>query len=185
MASDGSESDDDADFLEGSIKPCSFEPEYTRDEFQLRKENACSDQRQPETEEINWCCCTMCFDDKLIIEKVCCKSPKILSDDTFADECCVTKTGSFQSICLNKDVLQVALSEWNDLRGDNKEFENNNFRFIAYMQYILWCHGHMGRRNRTPLPNCVLRKIREVFPDDENKYVPYMDADAACQSFNV
>ena len=94
-------------------------------------------------------------------------------------------TATFHSICLNEDVLQVALSGWNDLREDDKQYENNNFRFIAYRQYILWCHGHMGRRNRTPLPNCVLQKIREVFPDDENTYIPYMDTDGAYQSFNI
>ena len=111
----------------------------------------------------------------MIKENVCCRNPKILPDEKFAGCICITETCSFSSICLNKDVLEVALEGWNDIRGDNKDYKNENYRFIAYRQFIWWCHGHMGKNNRTPLPNCVLRKIREVFLDPNNYYVPYCE----------
>ena len=33
-----------------------------------------------------------------------------------------------------------------------------------------------AKKTGTPLPNCVLRKIRDVFPDPKNIYVPYRES---------
>ena len=102
-----------------------------------------------------------CAYNESINENICCQNPKILSDEKFAGCICITVTSSFASICLNKDVLEFALEGWNDMNRDNKDYGNENYRFIAYRQFIWWYHGHLGRSNRTPMPNCILKKIRE------------------------
>ena len=40
-----------------------------------------------------------------------------------------------------------------------------------------------GEKIRVPLPVCVLKSIREVFPDPENSYVPYVDLKTVYSSF--
>lgn len=187
MASDtDTDSDSEGEFtadyemFDGGIKPFSFEPEYTPDEIVERRErkNRLANNKKAMNEgnsSIDWCYCSICAYDESIYEDVCCRNPKILPNEKFAGHICITNTSSFSSICLNKDVLEVALEGWNDMRGDNKEYKNENYRFIAYRQFIWWCHGHMGKKNRTPLPNCVLRKIREIFPDPNNFYIPYCE----------
>lgn len=186
MASESSDSD--MDIFDSGIEPYSFEPEYTVEEIQQRRENICGENSLSQNEiddgNMDWCCCLMCSHDTSIVEKVCCKSPKILSDEQFGNESCITGTATFHSICLDKDVLEVALEGWNDLQGDSRTYDNKNYRFIAYRQFILWCHGRVGRKNRIPLPNCVLRKIREVFPDPDNIYVPFSVAETVYMSFN-
>ena len=34
-------------------------------------------------------------------------------------------------------------------------------------------HGHLGKGNIIPLPNCVLQKIRDAFPDPEDDHVGF------------
>ena len=34
-------------------------------------------------------------------------------------------------------------------------------------------HGHLGKGNRIPVPNCAVKKIREAFPDAEDNYVGF------------
>ena len=185
MVSSDSESEDDISSY--GIQPYSFEPEYTEDE--LRERKTVRENRQPQIgidvgdDNTDWCFCSKCVNDSSITELVCCLSPKISSDENFENKVCITETDTFKTICLNKNVLEVALESWNDLRGDNKNYKNNNYRFISYRQYILWSHGHMGKRNRVPLPVCVLKRIREVFPDPENCYIPYVDLTTAYSSF--
>ena len=53
-----------------------------------------------------------------------------------------------------------------------KQLINNNI-FIAYTWYIWWSFGYLGTRNRRPLLNCVVRKIRELYPDENNICVRY------------
>ena len=186
MDSDTDSTDSEGEFLadyeifDGSIQPYSFEPEYTTDEIRQRGESESNlrhniQQQAEGNTTIDWCNCDTCAYNESINENICCRNPKILSDEKFAGCICITETSSFASICLNKDVLEVALEGWNDMNGDNKTYGNENYRYIAYRQFIWWCHGHLGRRNRIPLPNCVYKKIREVFPDPNNHYVPYCE----------
>ena len=62
----------------------------------------------------DWCFCSKCFNDSSIIELFCCLSPKILPDEKLENKKCITDTDTFKTICLNKNVLVVALESCND-----------------------------------------------------------------------
>ena len=40
------------------------------------------------------------------------------------------------NVCLNKDVLEVAIKDWWDLSPTHIDLSNMNYRFIAYKQYV-------------------------------------------------
>ena len=50
------------------------------------------------------------------------------------------------------------------------------YRTFTYMKF-----GHLGRGNRIPLPNCVLREIKKLYPDPEGYYKGFRDFLAQCR----
>lgn len=44
------------------------------------------------------------------------------------------------------------------------------FRYVAYRQFVRWCWGFLGKNNRTPLPACVMSRIRNAFPANDGQY---------------
>ena len=111
-----------------------------------------------------------------IEEKLCCKNPLVLPIEKFNGFDCITQSQAFNNVCLNKDVLEAAIGAWQDLNYENMGLANINYRFIAYKQYVWWSYGYLGKKKRRPLPNCAIKKIRAVFPEEEgHKYVPYSD----------
>ena len=84
----------------------------------------------------------------------------------------MTEVTAFSLICLEREVLETALSGWDRIVGENNAICNKS-RFIAYKQYILWIHGKLG--NDVRIPTCVLYKIRQTFPAPDNIYVPFIE----------
>ena len=60
-------------------------------------------------------------------------------------------------------------------------------RHVAYGSVVALAWGHLGRRNRVPLPSCVMRLIHEAFPSDDGQYTGYRPADdeSAMLNFGV
>lgn len=126
--------------------------------------------------DMSWCLCSHCIHGQNIEEKICCKNPLILPNAKFNESDCITLTEVFNNVCLNKDVLQAAMGAWRDFNNTDLALTNINYRFISYKQYTWWTYGYLGKKNRRPLPNCVLKKIRAEFPEKEGHvYVPYVD----------
>ena len=161
-------------FGEEGIQPYSFEPVCSNSESE---EDTSVDMANPiETDDASiWCECGKCVASATIREKVCCKKPVVFDTDVFESKVCITETDAFLNVCLNRFVLQAAIGNWNDLTHDNRNLGNKNYRFIAYRQYISWSYGYLGRRKRKPLPNCAIIKIREIYPDPNNVYIPYAE----------
>ena len=45
------------------------------------------------------------------------------------------------------------------------------------MVYSYTSYGYIGKKKRKPLPNCIIKKIRAVSPEEEGHiYVPYSNA---------
>ena len=55
----------------------------------------------------------------------------------------------------------------------NVVVDNERMRKTLYKMFTREKYGHLGKGNRIPLPNCVVVKIREAFPDPENKYMGF------------
>ena len=167
-----SDSDDDCFFADtntGSLEPYQFEPLCSSEEEDSNVEN--SDLYRND----DWCCCQHCEGCNDIKEKICCRSPMIFDDDVFDGKMCIVESEAFESVCLNKYVLQAAIGAWKEYNYDKKGLDVKNYRFLAYRQYIAWSHGYLGKKRRRPLPNCVIIAIRKRFPDPNNIYVPYSE----------
>ena len=48
------------------------------------------------------------------------------------------------------------------------------YRIFTYLKY-----GHLGKGNRVPIPECVLCRIREAFPEEnEENYVGFQESES-------
>jgi len=48
-------------------------------------------------------------------------------------------------------------------------------RQTAYQSFTAWAHGRLGEKNRIPIPHCVLKAVREKFPDIGDTYVGFQE----------
>lgn len=50
-------------------------------------------------------------------------------------------------------------------------------RFTSYRQYTAWAHyfERLGRGVRVVIPACVVRKIREKYPDAKGEYTGFSE----------
>ena len=46
-------------------------------------------------------------------------------------------------------------------------------RFKAYKRWSFVVNGVLGKGRRVPLPNCITKKIKELWPDPEEEYVGF------------
>ena len=80
-------------------------------------------------------------------------------------------------LCTNKTVLENVLVGLHEVRGEYLEenTSNRSFRYAAYRQFIRWVFKRLGKGNRRVIPSCALWKIREHFPEPDEKYVEYSE----------
>uniref|UniRef100_A0A915PIJ5 P2X purinoceptor 7-like n=1 Tax=Setaria digitata TaxID=48799 RepID=A0A915PIJ5_9BILA len=89
---------------------------------------------------------------------------------------CITEHGSFASVCLDKEVLNI-LAEHTGVcpnwLGNILTFTNREYRYLAYRSFSYWIHGREAKGNRMDPPLCVLSKIVERYPLDEKVSTAY------------
>ena len=56
-------------------------------------------------------------------------------------------------------------------RLENKEMRKSMYRMFTYLKY-----GHLCRGVRIPIPECVVAKIREKYPDPDEEYMGFMES---------
>ena len=54
----------------------------------------------------------------------------------------------FQKLCLDPDVLHVAIRNRGDIRNDQEDNSTRSLRKASYMQYVLDRYGYLGKGNR-------------------------------------
>ena len=169
-------SDFEYEFDDEGIKPFLFEPMYTEEEIEERiRGHECGEglmDRNTGSGE-KPCTCDSCVAIQIEEETLCCNDALKARLEKFNGKKCVTETLPFGLVCLEKDVLETALSNWNHLVGDHRNMCTKSYRFIAYRQYISWIYGRLGRNVRKRIPTCVLYKIRQTFPAPDNVYIPF------------
>lgn len=119
---------------------------------------------EPQTQEENpeWCVCTVCRVMPLEIENLCCKK-----------RTCVTSFRMYENICLDREVLTLAIRARFDIMAEEPDYSSNSFRKAAYRQYCLWKYGKLGKGNRRVLPSCVVNTIRRYYPAPDGVYMGY------------
>ena len=76
-------------------------------------------------------------------------------------------------VCLERVVLETNLATISRYTWETFEFENTNYHFSAYKQYISWIYERLGKRIRQVIPSCVVWANRKKYPLDDGEYVPF------------
>ena len=50
---------------------------------------------------------------------------------------------------------------------------NSKMRRALYRAFIYLKFGHLGKGNRIPIPSCVTKKIREMYPEADGNYMGF------------
>jgi hypothetical protein len=75
---------------------------------------------------------------------------------------------------LDQDILDVQICHRWASGEDKIQKKPENYRYIAYRNLFFLLYGRKRpRMSRSPLPSCIVLKIREAYPDPENMYTGY------------
>lgn len=124
-----------------------------------------------------WCLCSMCVNQTVAANCHCCReSPKLAALAAQAGVSCVTNHPGFAPVSLNVYVLDLTYNQYKHLYGDIDMPMHKRRRHLAYRNVVMWAWGRLGKRNRVPLPSCVLDTIRREFPAPDGQYQGHVHA---------
>ena len=129
------------------------------------------------TKNLGWCLCGDCKIESRSSDCKCCREVEQLNARFTQDENmrCIVQFSSFDTLFLNKTVVEVSLRGAHFTRGDplEEKLTNRRYRIGAYKQFNTWAFRvqQLGKRERRgPLPSCVVAKIRNTFPEADGNY---------------
>ena len=112
-----------------------------------------------------FCVCRHCHPMPTDKEQVCCKERRH----------CRSRTGQFQSICVDSDNLSTAIRILADTYVFTPTYDNRAMWHAAYRQHVMWQHGHLGKGHRRVIPSCCVWKVRKHYPSPNGVYTFYKD----------
>ena len=121
-----------------------------------------SEPPEPENDAEPWSIGGVCRRMQDAQENVCCQK-----------RTCVTSYVMFNTTCLDREVLQLAIRARCDIRADEPDYSTQSYRKATYWQYTLWKYGKLGRGNRKILPSCVVTTIRQAYPAPNGNYMGF------------
>ena len=104
-----------------------------------------------------WCKCSKCRVMLQDRENKCCGQRR-----------CVTTHARFTKLCLNPDVLQLAVRDRGGFRNDREDNSARSFR-----KSVLDGYGHLGKGNRKVCPSCEVLKVRQNYPSQTGVYMGF------------
>lgn len=96
------------------------------------------------TAALPWCKCGVCLIMPQEIENGHCEQQR-----------CTTHS-RFSKLCLDPNVLQLALRNREDIRNGSGHNSTYTFRKAAYRYCVLVWYGHLGKGNREVCPSCMV-----------------------------
>ncbi|KAM7305295.1 P2X purinoceptor 7-like [Ixodes scapularis] len=124
----------------------------------------------------DWCLCGSCAPMETVVECVCCREYPAVARKQQGRQGCVTGHPDFEALCLNPEVLRLAYLNMRHYGQQGMGASaSEHYRFAAYRQCALWLWSRLGKKNRRPLPSCVVKTIRGRYPADV--YAGYRDAE--------
>lgn len=162
-----------------------LDPEYTDQELEdFLKQQAVADEEQKEKEQrlgnTDWCICKLCKPMSTIRECICCAEQNTFSDVSTQ---CETSSTEFGNSILNLHCVKLhrmhCVEKFTHKAEKQNLFQdaNENYRLFAYRLYVHWKNDYkaLGRKNRVPLPSCVVAAIRSKWPDKNGTYTGFKD----------
>ena len=158
-----------------SISSSSSEVE---DEDENDSESKTNLEKSSRVGNLEWCKCGECNIEKREIDCLCCQEVDALNSKFDRENMsCVIKSIEFETLCINKLVLENVLTEQHESRGDHMEktWSNWSLRYAAYKQFIWWVFKSLGKGNRRVIPSCALWRIRKLYPEPNREYTLYSE----------
>ena len=112
-----------------------------------------------------WCKCGVCQLMPTNEENKCCGKIR-----------CLTSYATFRNICIDREVLIMAIRSRCDIRVEEPDYSTNSFRKAAYRQFIIWGYKKLGKGNRKVCPSCVVLSIRLIYPANDGVYMGFKRA---------
>ena len=109
-----------------------------------------------------WCICGRCRPMPTAIEQKCCRQRQ-----------CVTLDRRIRNVVLDSDVLRAAISSRAEDFVDEPVYHNKSMRHVAYRQYVMHQHGHLGAGNRVVVKSCIVWLIRDKYPSPDGEYTGF------------
>ena len=125
-----------------------------------------------------YCSCTNCplgmYKD---VKKCCIEVNALQMRLNSAKVECILDLPSFLNI-FNVDVHTLYINIMSDVyQDDNSSLPlNSRLRYSAYRTSTSFIYGKLGHRKRTPLPSCLVAKIRDIYPSLDGQYTGFKDA---------
>ncbi|XP_075541968.1 P2X purinoceptor 7-like [Dermacentor variabilis] len=117
-----------------------------------------------------WCSCHHCIPMNNEDDCCCCQEINEITQKQKHAQC-ITRSRKFKDVCLNRNVLEVALVQQGTTSG--KDPTNRQLRYAAYRQFAWLIWRKMGKHKRRILPSCVLCAIRKKYPSHNGAYTGF------------
>ncbi|KAM8934246.1 uncharacterized protein RCH25_004686 [Pelodytes ibericus] len=131
------------------------------------------------TGNTEWCQCGRCTAMPSEIESVCCREVPKCNDLITGEMTCIVDNDQFHVLCLNsagEDIPPRILGDTQDSRGQGNYNRHVKWRHAAYRVFTSWVHRFLGTKTRRPIPACVVRSIRNAYPDPPEYYTGFIMA---------
>ncbi|XP_076084320.1 P2X purinoceptor 7-like [Mytilus galloprovincialis] len=158
-----------------------FEPELTVQELEDRNRAALASSEAVVQTLDEWYECGNCQEMPSLEENVCCRVSDLVLP-SLKDHNCITMHHSYDTLILNSDVLALAYIQMMMYKGQQgrapEELSNRQSRLVAYRQFICWMlkGEKLGKGRRVVIPSCVVKDIRDSFPENNNDYTGFQAA---------
>ncbi|CAH3179583.1 unnamed protein product [Porites lobata] len=120
-------------------------------------------------------------------ECICCKEidrcEEVMEEAIGDRTVCITLHPGFESVCLNRHVLEVAAlglktragKSFTTVLGQSNKSDDEFLRSVAYRQFTRLLWSYIGSSRRYPLPCCAYNKIRKQFRSQNGRYRGFED----------
>ena len=111
---------------------------------------------------MSWCKCRVCEIMPQEIQNKCSLQHK-----------CMTTHSMFQNICLDPNVLQLAIRNRGDVRNDREDNNTRSSRKASYRQYVLDRYGYLGEGNQKVCPASIVIVVWQYYPSQTGVYMGF------------
>ncbi|KAG8433025.1 hypothetical protein GDO86_017336 [Hymenochirus boettgeri] len=116
------------------------------------------------------CPCGKCVPVPTRVKSLCCHEVEIINGNLVEGALCITDHPFFKQECLSLESVDLTFRFCRaDLTEKPREIEyKRELRKVAYRGFKIWIYDHWY--NPLPIPTCVVKSIRNAFPDPRGYY---------------
>ncbi|XP_040265171.1 kelch repeat and BTB domain-containing protein 4 isoform X2 [Bufo bufo] len=121
----------------------------------------------------NWCQCGQCTIMSEVEECVCCHELPA-TERFFQTDPCVTQHEDFSRFVTSREILIPLLQFATKMTAAQFECkEHRHLRVAGYRKFTNLVYGFLGKARRVSVPTCVIKKIRQTYPEPDGHYTGF------------